>query len=139
MSGALGKRALQALLMALGVIAVVTGLLVVATGSDGIPGESAATATLDNELRFFAVFWIGFGVVSIRVAPRVDTETTLVRALALTLFVGGVARAVSWLSAGEPHPLFAGLMILELLGAPLVVLWQERLTRAAAPRSGASR
>lgn len=87
--------------------------------------------TVDNELRFFAVFWIAFGVVAIRVAPRVDTETQLVRALALTLFVGGLARAISWLAAGEPHPLFVSLMFLEVLGAPLVVAWQGKLSRSA--------
>ena len=85
--------------------------------------------TADNELRFFAVFWIAFGVIAIRVAPRVDTEMQLVRALALTLFVGGLARAISWLAVGKPHSLFVSLMLLELVGAPLVVAWQAKLSR----------
>lgn len=128
MTGARGKVALQALFTVVGAIAVVTGVMVVAAGPDGIPGNNSATVTADNELRFFATFWIAFGLAAIRVAPRVETETGLVRALALTMFFGGIARAISWLSVGEPHSLFVSLMFVELLGAPLVIAWQAKLS-----------
>lgn len=135
MSGPRAKLILRTLFTALGAIAIVTGVLVVVAGPSGIPGSNLASATVDNELRFFAVFWIAFGVIAIRVAPRVDVDTSTVRALALALFAGGVARAVSWLSAGEPHPLFAILMVSEVVGAPLVVAWQARLSGHGSPES----
>lgn len=128
MSGATGKRLLQFVFIALGAIAIATGLLVVVSGSGGLPGENPASATVDNELRFFAAFWIAYGIVAIRVAPRVDTEARTVRVLALTLFAAGLARAASWLAVGQPHPLFASLMFAELIGAPLVVAWQARFS-----------
>lgn len=131
MSGRAGRRALQAVFTAVGVIAIATGLLVVAAGPGGIPGDNTASSTVDNELRFFAVFWIAYGAAALRVAARADGEAAAVRALALTLFVAGIARAVSWLAAGPPHTLFAGLMCVELIGPPLVVAWQARLSPAA--------
>lgn len=51
------------------------------------------------------------------------------RILALAIFAGGVGRALAWLSAGPPHPLFAVLTVVELAGPPLLVAWQARLAR----------
>jgi Domain of unknown function (DUF4345) len=65
-SGPTGRRLLQALFTALGVIAIATGLLVVVAGQDGIPGGKAASPSVDSELRFFCVFWIAYGVAAVR-------------------------------------------------------------------------
>lgn len=122
------QRLLQALLTVVGLVAVATGLFAVLTGAAGMPGENEASASVESELRFFAAFWFAYGVVALRTAPRVGVETTVVRALALALFVAGMARAAAWIAVGRPHALFVGLMIVELIGPPLVVVWQARLS-----------
>ena len=123
-------KALRVLLTVLGVVAIVTGLLVVIGGSGVLPGEKGAIgATAESELRFFAAFWVAFGAFALYVAPRAAVETTLLRIVALAIFAGGVGRALAWLSAGPPHPLFAILTVAELAGPPLLVAWQARLAR----------
>ena len=126
------KLLLQVLVAALGVVAVAAGAFAVLTGANGMPGEAAASASVESELRFFAVFWIAYGVVALRTARRVELETTTVRALALALFAAGLARVVGWIAVGRPHTLLVALMIVELVGPPLVVIWQSRVARAQA-------
>lgn len=67
------------------------------------------------------------GVALLRTAPRAETDTTAVRALAGALFLAGLARAGGWLAAGRPHPGQRALLALELAGPPAVVGWQARL------------
>lgn len=88
---------------------------------------SDMTASEESEFRFFAAFWIAYGVAALWVAPRVDRETTAVRALALALFAGGLARGMAWIAAGPPHALFIALMGLELLIPPLAIWWHNRV------------
>ena len=125
------RQLLRALLTIVGMVAAATGIFAVLTGANGMPGEIQASASVESELRFFAVFWIAYGVVALRTAPRVELETTTVRALALAMFVAGLARAVAWIAVGRPHSLFVALMIVELIGPPLVVVWQARVARSS--------
>lgn len=132
------KRPLQALFVGLGSVAIMAGTFAVLTGSSGQLEGSETTASEESEFRFFAAFWIAYGVAALWVAPRVDRETTAVRALALALFVGGLARGLAWISAGPPHAVFIALMSLELLIPPLVVWWQSRIVGGRSSDSGYS-
>jgi hypothetical protein len=127
-----GARALSALLLVAGAVPIVTGVFTVLTGAGGIPGENETSASVESELRFFAVFWIAYGATVIWTAPRAARETTLVRALMAVLFLGGIARAIAWAAEGHPHGLFIVLMAIELLLPPAIVLWQSRVTSGRA-------
>jgi len=106
--------ALRFLLTAIGLTAIATGIYVVAAGSAGVTGSGVASASIDSELRFFAVFWIGYGVAALALARRSARDPALIRALALVMFTGGVARAIAWVDVGRPHALFVVLMTMEL-------------------------
>ena len=129
MSPQRSRQLLQGLLVAVGVTPIATGIYAVLTGTDGIPGDAAASANIDSELRFFAAFWIAYGVAALRVAAQVERQTLAVRALALVLFAGGIARVVAWIASGRPDALFLVLLALELLIPPLMVSWQSRVAR----------
>ena len=126
------KRLLQALFAALGVVPILTGLFAVLTGPGGQVDGEAVNASVESEFRFFASLWIAFGAVALWVAPRVDRETRVVRALALILFSAGLARAIAWIAAGTPHWSFLLLLCLELLLPPLILYLQAQLLRARA-------
>lgn len=113
--------------MALGVVAIVAGLFAVLTGTGGQLDGSAATPSVESEFRFFAVFWAAYGAAALWVAPRIERETAAVRALALFLFAGGLARVIASIASGRPHSFFIGLMLLELLLPFVMVLGQSRL------------
>ena len=45
------------------------------------------------------------------------------------IFIGGVGRIVSMLFVGLPPAPFIGFTILEIVGAPIFVMWQRRITK----------
>lgn len=122
-------RLLSGVLYVGGAVPIVTGVFAVLTGAEGMPGQNEASASVESELRFFAVFWIAFGAAVVWAAPRVARETSLVRALMAVLFLGGLARAIAWAAEGRPHGLFIALMAIELVLPPVIVLWQSRVAR----------
>jgi hypothetical protein len=118
------RTALHALLVALGLVAFVAGLVTVFTGAGTIPGDNPATASLESELRFYATFWTGFGVLALYAARRPERETLLLRGLSLFLFLAGVARIFAWLDSGRPDTQFLVLMGLEL-ALPFFIVWAQ--------------
>ena len=124
-------RLLQALLTTVGLVAMATGVFALVTGSGGMPGKIEADATVESELRYFAAFWIAYGAIAFRTAPRVATATTAVRVLALAMFIGGLGRALAWIDVGRPHGLMVVLMVIELVLPALLVVSQQRVARAS--------
>jgi Domain of unknown function (DUF4345) len=78
------------------------------------------TRDSDSELRFYAVFWLAYGICLIAVARDVNAKSKLVSWLLALFFMGGIGRAVSILQVGFPHPLFLVLMAIELMLPPIL-------------------
>lgn len=131
------QRILAALLLLLGASAVaiaagvyLAGPAQVANGAAGLLGyfglgggavTGLSSADIDNEMRFYAVFWFAYGVAAISVARRLPTSIKTARLLLALFFAGGAGRALSIASVGAPHPVFIALMWIELL-APTALL-----------------
>jgi hypothetical protein len=123
----LGSSALRAVLYVGGTVATTAGLHTAIAGARSLPGQGLANPSVESELRYYAGFYVGFGLVALRVAPRADSDTTAVRALAGVLFLAGLARAGGWLAVGRPHLLQRALLAVELAAPPAIVAWQARL------------
>ena len=93
-------------------------------------------AVLDSNLRFFSGFWLGTNFAVLWLVPRIEKEGTLFRALWGMIFLGGLGRLASLEDAGAPPWPFYVVMALELLGAPVFVLWQRRNEREARIQTG---
>ena len=129
MSGQASRRALQAFLVFLGSVALVAGLTTVVLGVDSIIGAESVSATVDSEMRFYAVWYAGAGLFLLRSAPRVESDRTIIRAIAGLIFIAGCARGLSWLVLGRPHTVAVVLMVIELV-LPFVILpWQATVAR----------
>jgi Domain of unknown function (DUF4345) len=127
------RTALRGLLTALGAVTVVAGLYTVLTGTAGMAGDNGATANVESELRFYSVFWTGFGVLALHAARRPEREATLLRGLALFLFLGGLARIPAWVASDRPDAPFLVLMGLELT-LPFFIVWaQARIDASLRP------
>lgn len=112
------------------IVAMTTGALSVALGSAIVPGGDGTAASVESELRFYAAWWFGAGLLLLHLAPRLDERVAEFRGVCAVLFVGGVARALGIAHAGAPHWSLLVLMALELLLPPLLVFWHLRTARA---------
>ena len=125
----MNRRGLQVLTAVLAAIPVITGIIGMTGISD--PLYSSITlprsAVLDSNLRFLSGVWLGLGVALYWTVPNINKKTALFRAIWGTIFVGGIGRLTSMLMVGLPPAPFVGFTIVEIVVAPIMVLWQGRL------------
>ena len=125
------RRALQIVTAFLGLVPVATGLIEMSGISDPIYASMGLPANplLDSNLRFFAGVWLGLGLAIFWLIPKIEQQTLLFRVIWGMIFIGGVGRIVSMLFVGLPPAPFIGFTILEIVGAPIFVMWQRRVAR----------
>jgi len=125
----IGRRSLQITTAILGIIPVVTGLIGLSGVRDPLYGASGLDQNilLDSNLRFFSGVWLGLGLALFWLVPRIEKQTVLFRVIWGAIFLGGIGRCLSMLFLAVPPTPFIGFTILEVLGAPLMVLWQSAL------------
>ncbi|MBL8953784.1 MAG: DUF4345 domain-containing protein [Myxococcaceae bacterium] len=111
-----------------GILDMVTGTTLLAPGLDPALDGSRA---LDSNLRFFGGFWLVAGLVLLWALLDLRARAGVVRLLWAGIFVGGLGRIVGALSMGLPPAPFIGFGVLELVGAPLAVLWLSAVLSAA--------
>jgi hypothetical protein len=125
------KKPLQIAMCALGVIPVVTGVLTLLGQSDPIYSSAGipANTLLDSNLRFFGGLWLVLGLAVYWLVPRIEREAALFRALWLMIFAGGIGRLMSMVFLGQPPLPFVGFTVLEIVGPPIFIVWQSRLSK----------
>ncbi|MES2584584.1 MAG: DUF4345 domain-containing protein [Pseudomonadota bacterium] len=127
----MNKRPLQIVSALMGTVPVITGLVQMMGVHDPLYASLnlPADATLDSNMRFLAGVWLGLGLASWWLVPRITEQTVLFRFLWLMIFLGGIGRLVSMASMGLPLTPFIAFTALEVLGAPLFVYWQHRVVQ----------
>ena len=142
MSGSGGQRALQLTLAVLGTVAVVFGLQTVLFGAGSVLGAGRISPNVDNELRFYAAWYVGAGALLLASVRRVEAATATVRGVAAVLLLAASGRLLSILTVGQPHPGQVALMIVEFAIPAAIVPWQAAVARRRAssrwpaPRTG---
>jgi uncharacterized protein DUF4345 len=125
------RKYLQRTLVALAAIPIATGALSLLLGSAVIPDAGSTAASVESELRFYSVWYLGAGVFLASLAPRIEQRGRELQAVCGLLVLGAVGRLLAIASSGRPHPLFVALLVVELVLPPVLVLWQARVARAA--------
>jgi hypothetical protein len=121
------KLLLQIAICLLGIIPVATGVPSIFAG---LPSDAARAMKddgfLENEYRYRSAIWASTSAIAyLIVIPHVDTETKAFQWLMGAVFFGGLTRL--WTLWRGKHPLLPRLippLVVELFGAPLMVLWQ---------------
>lgn len=82
---------------------------------------------MNNEYRYVNVLWLAAGAAVWWSLFRLRERATVLRAMLVVPFVGGLARLVSVLVVGWPNPVFIASMVLELVIVPLVLWWHAHV------------
>jgi len=127
-----GRRALQIVLGTLSLIPFASGAAGVLVGPRALPGVDGTVPTdVDSAYRYTHALWFTAAPILWRTLPRIEREAATVQTVSAAVFLGGVARLVSWRVSGRPHPVLVGATALELVAVPVLVAWQQRVARSA--------
>lgn len=130
------RRNLQILMCIFAPLPIITGLISM-MGVDSLlyvnlglnlPHEP----TFDSNLRYYGGVWCALGLAVAWTIPRIERETVLFRVIWGAIFLGGLGRLLSIALIGAPLAPFIFFTAWEIIGAPLIVLWQAQVARAAA-------
>lgn len=116
-------------LRALALIPIVAGLATAILGGDAVRGAGEIDVNVGSELRYYSVFYVGFGLYLWSLAPRVAERGRELRWAAGLLFCGGLARALGIAMDGRPATDYLVLMGIELTLPVMLVLWQRKEAR----------
>jgi Domain of unknown function (DUF4345) len=125
------KKFQQVFLGLFGVVVILIASLHIVLGPAAIPGSIPVNATMDSEDRFYATLFAAYGVALLCCIKDIERKRTLVQFLALTFFIGGLARLASIAAVGLPNTFFIAMTVLELLIPPFIVFMQWRISTAA--------
>jgi Domain of unknown function (DUF4345) len=125
----MSKRMLQYMTSILGLIPVATGIIGLMGVSDPlyVAADIPKNVLLDSNLRFFSGLWLGLGLTLIWLVPRIDYETIIFRIFWSMIFLGGLGRLLSMIFIDIPPAPFIAFTALEIIGAPLFIIWQSRI------------
>lgn len=124
------RKSLQITLLILSLIPLFFGLTGVIFGTGRFLEPDAIVPQLDNQFRYLSGIYLLVSLLIWWAVPAIERHGTLIRIVTLALFLGGVARAVSWASVGQPPAFQMAAMILEM-SAPLFAIWQAKVARGA--------
>ncbi len=118
---------LKCLVVAFGVVCCLIALAHIAIGPASIPRSVPVNATMDNEDRFYATLFLGFGLAVAWCGQNLETRGRVFYALLGVFFVGGIARIISIVMVGWPNLLFVCLTVVELLLPPAFWAWHRAI------------
>ena len=114
-------------LRALALIPIVAGLATVVFGTEIVRGGGDSNASVESELRYYAVFYVAYGAYLWSLAARIAERGRELRWACAVLFCGGLARVVGVLVDGWPEADYVVLGVIELTLPWVLVLWQRRI------------
>jgi Domain of unknown function (DUF4345) len=126
----MNKRNLQIITFILAIVPTITGLIGLTGISDPIYGELSKSNNilLDSNLRFFSGVWLGLGIALFSIIKTIDKQTQVFRIIWGCIFLGGFGRLLSIMFLHIPPLSFTGFTILEIVGAPFFIYWQNKIS-----------
>ena len=92
---------------------------------------ATATGFADSHFRYLSGLLLAIGLGFLSAVPRIERRSGRFRLLAGIVFVGGLGRLLSLASGGTPDASTVFALVMELIVAPALALWQWRVAQAA--------
>jgi len=124
------KRGLQIILAVLSLIPLYFGLLGIWGGAEFANQGGTVTNGLDNQYRYLSAYYLSLFFLIWWILKDLENRGGVLRLLILAIFIGGLARAYSYLTVGPASHQETMGMFLEL-GAPLLAFWQAKVAKTA--------
>jgi hypothetical protein len=113
------KRATETWFIAFGLICAGIGLAHLLFGTATIIGGGSVNATIDSDMRFFALLFAAYGLTFVWCAADLTTRGRVANVLGVVFFAGGLARLLAWAVTGQPNWFYVLMIPVELV-IPLV-------------------
>jgi hypothetical protein len=128
------RKLLQQSVAIVATIPVATGLYGVLFGQ-ALTGD-AVSISAESHFRFLSGLLLGIGLCFWSTLPRIEENTNRFRLLTLLVVIGGLGRLVGLALTGLPSLFMVGGLIVELVVAPVLCLWQTRVANRYAEEFG---
>jgi hypothetical protein len=128
------KKLLQQAVAILAIIPVATGLYGVLFGQ-ALTGD-AVSISAESHFRYLSGLLLGIGLCFWSTLPSIELKTGRFRLLTLLVVIGGLSRLIGLALTGLPSLFMLGGLIVELIVAPVLCLWQTRIANRYAEEYG---
>lgn len=128
------RKVLQQTVAIVATIPVATGLYGVLFGQ-ALTGD-AVSISAESHFRFMSGLLLGIGLCFWSTLPGIEEKTNRFRLLTLLVVIGGLSRLVGLVLTGLPSFFMVGGLIVELIVAPVLCLWQTRIANRHAEEFG---
>jgi hypothetical protein len=98
-----------------GLVCFAIGLAHLCFGAVSIIGGGMVNATIDSDLRFYAVLFAGYGLAFVWAAGDLVRRAAVVNVLGSLFLLGGLARLLAWWQTGTPNWFYVVMIPVELL------------------------
>jgi len=121
------RRLLQSIVAVLALVPILSGLAGIVWGLGVFDRHFTPSLDGDSHVRYLSglLFAIGLGYWS--TVPRLHTQGPRFRLLTGLVLIAGLARLYAVARYGIPGALMQGALVMELIVAPCVAIWRERL------------
>lgn len=128
------RKLLQQSVAIVATIPVATGLYGVLFGQ-ALTGD-AVSISAESHFRFLSGLLLGIGLCFWSTLPGIEDKTNRFRLLTLLVVIGGLGRLVGLALTGLPSLFMVGGLMVELVAAPVLCLWQTRVANRYAEEFG---
>ena len=128
------KKLLQQSVAIVATIPVATGLYGVLFGQ-ALTGD-AVSISAESHFRYLSGLLLAIGLCFWSTLPSIETKTDCIRLLTLLVVIGGLGRLIGLGLTGLPSFFMLGGLIVELVVAPVLCLWQTRVANRYAEEHG---